>query len=257
MRAPITGLDAVEVERALAVTAYGGFLVAQQAARALAGLGGGRFVVGNRTLEHAEAIAREIPQAQAEGVDALQRRLRDSHVVVLAAEGVPLGLSEVEAALHKRRDPLLVVDLSVPRAADPLLASLPGVFLYDVEDLEGTVKEMMRATAEGVDPETMKLLRPTHTAGNADIFVAHFLSGWSSRDHDGDPHPQNCAVEHQNVTQHYAQCWEYNLGADADEPFDDGGWGPHLATHIAERAGLASDGTSHTRVRRISRWTRW
>jgi hypothetical protein len=127
----------------------------------------------------------------------------------------------------------------------------------DIEDLEGTVKEVMRATANGIDTETMKLRGPAHTAGSADIFVAHFFSGWSSRDHDGDPSPGNCALEHQNVTQHYAQCWEYNLGADGDEPFDDGGWGPHLATHIAERLGLAGDGTPHTRVRRISRWTRW
>ncbi|MGK3992204.1 fibrinogen-like YCDxxxxGGGW domain-containing protein [Sorangium sp. So ce1024] len=127
----------------------------------------------------------------------------------------------------------------------------------DIEDLEGTVKEVMRATADGIDTKTMKLRGPTHTAGSADIFVAHFFSGWSSPDHDGDPSPGNCALEHQNVTQHYAQCWEYSLGADGDEPFDDGGWGPHLKAHLAERAGLAGDGTPHTRVRRISRWTRW
>ncbi|WP_437685999.1 fibrinogen-like YCDxxxxGGGW domain-containing protein [Sorangium sp. So ce176] len=127
----------------------------------------------------------------------------------------------------------------------------------EIEDLEGTVEEVLRATAEGIDAETMRLLRPAHVAGSADIFVAHFMSGWSSRDHDGDPSPGNCALLHQNVTQHYAQCWEYNLGSDADDPFNDGGWGPHLGTHIAERLALASDGTLHTRVRRISRWTRW
>lgn len=127
----------------------------------------------------------------------------------------------------------------------------------EIEDLEGNVEEVMRATAEGIDAETMKLVRPTHMTGSADIYVAHFFSGWSSHDHDADPHPGNCALEHQNVTQHYAQCWEYNLGADGDAPFDDGGWGPHLATHVAERLGLASDGSPSTRVRRISRWTRW
>ncbi|WP_437596197.1 fibrinogen-like YCDxxxxGGGW domain-containing protein [Sorangium sp. So ce590] len=127
----------------------------------------------------------------------------------------------------------------------------------EIEDIEGTVKEAMRATAEGIDSATMKLLRPAHVSGNADIYVAHFLSGWSSHDHDGDPDPGNCALEFLNVTQHYAQCWEYNLGADADEPLDDGGWGPHLGAHIAERLGLAGDDTRFTRVRRISRWTRW
>ncbi|WP_437303155.1 fibrinogen-like YCDxxxxGGGW domain-containing protein [Sorangium sp. So ce388] len=128
----------------------------------------------------------------------------------------------------------------------------------DIEDLEGTVKEVMRATAEGINSKTMELLGPTHVTGDANIYFAHFLSGWSSQDYDGDTDPDgNCALEFQNVAQHYAQCWEYNLGADADEPTDDGGWGPHLGTHITERLGLASDETRYTRVRRISRWTRW
>ncbi|XXX73079.1 fibrinogen-like YCDxxxxGGGW domain-containing protein [Sorangium sp. So ce134] len=127
----------------------------------------------------------------------------------------------------------------------------------EIEDIEGTVKEVMRATAEGIDSATMMLLRPAHVSGNADIYVSQFLSGWSSQDHDGDPDPGNCALQNEGVTQHYAQCWEYNLGADGDEPRDDGGWGPHLGTHIAERLGLESDDTRFTRVRRISRWTRW
>ncbi|WP_437720998.1 fibrinogen-like YCDxxxxGGGW domain-containing protein [Sorangium sp. So ce861] len=127
----------------------------------------------------------------------------------------------------------------------------------EIEDIAGTVKTVMRAAAGGIDSATMKLLRPEHVSGNADIYVSQFLSGWSSQDHDGDPDPGNCALQNQSVTQHYAQCWEYNLGADGDEPRDDGGWGPHLGTHLAERLGLASDDTRFTRVRRISRWTRW
>ncbi len=122
----------------------------------------------------------------------------------------------------------------------------------EIADIKGTVAEVMRATAEGIDTTTMKLLRPLHVSGDADVFFSHFLSGWSSGDHDGDTAPNNnCAVEALNVTQHYAQCWEYNLGADGDAPFDDGGWGPHLGTHIADQARLANDNTRYTRVRRI------
>ncbi|CAN95475.1 hypothetical protein predicted by Glimmer/Critica [Sorangium cellulosum So ce56] len=128
----------------------------------------------------------------------------------------------------------------------------------EIADIKGTVAEVMRATAEGIDTTTMKLLRPLHVSGDADVFFSHFLSGWSSGDHDGDTAPDNnCAIAALNVTQHYAQCWEYNLGADGDAPFDDGGWGPHLGTHVADQAGLANDNTRYTRVRRISRWTRW
>ncbi|WP_437670042.1 fibrinogen-like YCDxxxxGGGW domain-containing protein [Sorangium sp. So ce131] len=127
----------------------------------------------------------------------------------------------------------------------------------EIVDLEGTAMDVMRATAEGIDSATMKLVSPSHVSGDADIYFSHFFSGWSSPDFDGDPYEESCAERYQNVTQHYAQCWAYNLGADGDEPLDDGGWGPHLAAHVAERIGLAGDGSRHTRVRRISRWTRW
>ncbi|AUX45085.1 hypothetical protein SOCE26_065660 [Sorangium cellulosum] len=127
----------------------------------------------------------------------------------------------------------------------------------EIEDMDGTVKDVVRATAEGIDSATMKLLRPSQTSGDAEIFFSQFFSGWSSQDFDGDPYEENCALRYQNVTQHYAQCWAYNLGADGDEPLDDGGWGPHLVAQFADRLGLAGDGSRHTRVKRISRWTRW
>jgi hypothetical protein len=128
----------------------------------------------------------------------------------------------------------------------------------EIEDVAGTVAEVMRATVKGIDTTTMKFLDPVQRSGDGNVFFAQFLSGWSSRDHDGDTAPDNnCADASLNVTQHYAQCWEYNLGADGDAPLDDGGWGPHLVTRIAEQVGLANDQTRYTRVRRISRWTRW
>jgi hypothetical protein len=128
----------------------------------------------------------------------------------------------------------------------------------EIEDLEGTVKEVMRATAGGIDPETMKLLEPAHVSGDADVFYTQFFSGWSSPDFDGDTYGAgNCAAELENVTQHYASCCTYNLGADLNAPYDDGGWGPHLLESVAARLGLSVDGAGSTRVRRISRWTRW
>jgi hypothetical protein len=130
----------------------------------------------------------------------------------------------------------------------------------EIEDLAGDVRVGMRATAEGIDPSTMRMLRPRQTAGDADVFLLHFGSGWSSPDFDGDSYAAaNCAIRYLNVTQHYHGCGVYNLGAgeNNDAPFEDRGWGPHLATFMADRLGLAGDGTAYTRVRRISRWARW
>ena len=102
----------------------------------------------------------------------------------------------------------------------------------------------------------MRFGSPTFESGNPELFTCHFADGWSSPDYDGDSSADNCAA-HYGVTQHYCNCWDENLGSDADAPLDDGGWGPHLAGARAAELGLASDGTAYTRVNRILRWTRW
>jgi glutamyl-tRNA reductase len=84
------------------------------------------------------------------GLDAIRTWVAEAHVVVLAAESVSLARADVDAALSKRRAPLLVVDLGVPRLADPTLAELPGVFLYDVEDLEDLVAAALAVRREAV-----------------------------------------------------------------------------------------------------------
>ncbi len=131
----------------------------------------------------------------------------------------------------------------------------------EVEDLGGVVEEVMRATAEGIDPATMRLLNPLFISGNQQIFDWQFAAGWSSPDFDGDTDDDNCAVYYAGVTQHYAHCFVYNLGADADLPYEDDGFGPHIETAVAASFGLTGEPEepekAYTRVKRISRWARW
>ncbi|XXT16650.1 fibrinogen-like YCDxxxxGGGW domain-containing protein [Sorangium sp. So ce429] len=129
----------------------------------------------------------------------------------------------------------------------------------EIEDLDGKVKEVMRATADGIDPGSMRFTQPMRVGGSLEIFNFNFASGWSSADHDGDDSEGDCARAYNNVMQHYGDCWRYNLGADGDAPFEDSGWGPHINRNIANEFNFKSDGmgVGHTRVKRISRWTRW
>jgi glutamyl-tRNA reductase len=119
--------------------------VATQAARALAELGGGRFFVANRTAARAEELAAALPGAHAVDPADVAARLASAHVVVLAADAAPLTAAEVARALAKRRDPLLVLDLCVPRQAEQALGELAGVFLYDLESLEALVATALAA----------------------------------------------------------------------------------------------------------------
>jgi glutamyl-tRNA reductase len=56
----------------------------------------------------------------------------------------------VAAAVHRRRDPLLLVDLGLPRCIDPAASDLPGVFLYDLEALQRMVAGALSHRLEAV-----------------------------------------------------------------------------------------------------------
>jgi hypothetical protein len=127
----------------------------------------------------------------------------------------------------------------------------------EVVDLASKSVEMMRATADGIDPYNMAFVQPTLVSGNSNIYGQQFAAGWSSADFKADSNASSCSTQYANVTQHYASCWVYNLGSDADLPVLDAGWGPHLHSPTAATLGLATDGTGYTRVNRISRWARW
>jgi glutamyl-tRNA reductase len=67
-------------------------------------------------------------------------------VVACSGMGGAIGRETLGAAAHGRTDtPLLVVDLSVPRDIDPAARGLPGVLLYDVDDVAGAGEHALAA----------------------------------------------------------------------------------------------------------------
>lgn len=97
--------------------------------------------VANRTFERAAALAGELG-ASAIPWDGLDRELEDAGVVVVAVGGgVLLGPDRLKRTLPGRGGrPMFCIDLSVPRAIDPACGELPGVFLYDIDDLQQIVQ---------------------------------------------------------------------------------------------------------------------
>jgi glutamyl-tRNA reductase len=49
---------------------------------------------------------------------------------------------------ERRGRSMLLVDLAVPRVFDPAINALDGVYLYDIDDLEGVIRENKGARAE-------------------------------------------------------------------------------------------------------------
>jgi glutamyl-tRNA reductase len=93
--------------------------------------------ISNRTPERAAPLAVRFG-ATAHGLSELPRLLADADVVLTSIAGdVPLLTPAlVSAALAGRKSrPLFVIDIGVPRNADPALDQLDDVYLYDLDDL--------------------------------------------------------------------------------------------------------------------------
>ncbi|MFQ5958005.1 MAG: glutamyl-tRNA reductase [Alphaproteobacteria bacterium] len=111
-------------------------------ARQLQGAGLARLVVSHRSAARAEALARRLG-ANVQPFEALAEVLAAADVVVSC---VGLGAYVVtpelmrEALRRRRYRPLFVVDLAVPRDADPAVNDLDGAFVYDTGDLEGVAQ---------------------------------------------------------------------------------------------------------------------
>lgn len=120
-------------------------------------------LVASRTVERAEATARRTG-ARPVPYRTVWRRLEDTDVLVTSTSA-PHPVVTVEKMRGLRGDrgtPLVVVDIAVPRDVEPGVGELPGLFLYNIDDLQRVVKateetrsgEREAATAlleEGVD----------------------------------------------------------------------------------------------------------
>jgi len=100
------------------------------------------MAVANRTLERGEKLAGRFG-AEAMLLSDLPARLAEYDVVVsCTASSLPIiGLGAVERALKARRKrPMFMVDLAVPRDIEPEVARLSDVYLYTVDDLASMVQ---------------------------------------------------------------------------------------------------------------------
>jgi glutamyl-tRNA reductase len=115
--------------------------------------GPARIAVANRTLERAEALAHRF-NARAIELRELGAQLHDYDIVVsCTASSLPiLGKGMVERALKaRRRMPMFMVDLAVPRDIEPEAGELDDVFLYTVDDLKGIVEGNLDARRSAVE----------------------------------------------------------------------------------------------------------
>ncbi len=133
-------------------------------ARALAGSGVNTVFVANRRRDRAIGLARKFG-GETVPFDELPRELETADIVVTATSSPHLLLEAQELAEvmeHRRHRPLLLVDLAVPRDVDASAAGIPGVSLYDIDDLQAVIARNRRVRqaearkAEGIVEEEIQ-----------------------------------------------------------------------------------------------------
>jgi glutamyl-tRNA reductase len=121
-------------------------------ARALDAAGVPRLLVANRTVPHAEHVARDVTcAASAVGLDALAAAVEEADLVVSATASPDYVLDD--AMLAGARATLLV-DIAQPRDIDPAVDALDGVTVRDIDALESVTDETherRRVAAERVE----------------------------------------------------------------------------------------------------------
>lgn len=116
----------------------GAGVMARAAAEALVPAGA-EVLVLNRTPEHAERLMAHLRGSIAIGpLDALPDALDSAALIVgaTAARTTVVDLPQVESAIQNRADPLVLLDIALPRDVDPQVRGLNGVCLIDLDDLE-------------------------------------------------------------------------------------------------------------------------
>ena len=115
--------------------------------------GPARITVANRTLDRAQSLAHRF-NARAIELRELTAHLHEHDIVVsCTASSLPiLGKGLAERALKaRRRRPMFMVDLAVPRDIEPEVAELDDVFLYTVDDLQGIVQGNLDSRRSAVE----------------------------------------------------------------------------------------------------------
>ncbi|MFN4263885.1 MAG: glutamyl-tRNA reductase [Thioalkalivibrionaceae bacterium] len=111
----------------------------------------GRVIIANRTRARAAELITKLDAAQhgeAIALTELPARLAEADIIISStAAPLPiLGKGAVERALHqRRRRPMFMVDIAVPRDIEPEVGHLEDVYLYTVDDLEDVIRENLDA----------------------------------------------------------------------------------------------------------------
>ncbi|MEO1575075.1 MAG: glutamyl-tRNA reductase, partial [Pseudomonadota bacterium] len=113
----------------------------------------GQAIIANRSLERARALAQE-HDAMVIGLDQIESHLHTADLVI-SCTASPHRIVEHdhvrEALNRRRRRPIMLMDLAVPRDISPDVAKLSDAYLYTVDDLREVVTANQAARTKAAE----------------------------------------------------------------------------------------------------------
>jgi glutamyl-tRNA reductase len=124
----------------------------EKTARALLSRGAKSIIVSNRSIERAEQLAAELGgrairfeewASEFAGIDIVISSTSAPHYVLDRAKLAPL-------LRLRKNQPLLLIDIAVPRDIEPEVNFLDGVYLYNIDDLQAIADNYLKQRKEEI-----------------------------------------------------------------------------------------------------------
>jgi len=109
------------------------------------------ITIVNRSQERAAALADQV-QAKVRPWEDLAAAVAEADLVV-ASTAAPHAVI-TPPIVGRRRRPLVLIDLAVPRDVDPAVAAIDDVYVYNIDHLEGVIAAHQRLRQEDVTAAT-------------------------------------------------------------------------------------------------------
>jgi glutamyl-tRNA reductase len=111
------------------------------------------MTIVSRTMAHAARTAQAIGGATAAPWEELDAVLSSSDIVITAtgAAAPILTKARIESVMrHRRSRPLFLIDIALPRDVEAAAGEIEQVFLYNLDDLQATIRENLARRASEV-----------------------------------------------------------------------------------------------------------
>ncbi|MFZ2276968.1 MAG: glutamyl-tRNA reductase [Prosthecobacter sp.] len=115
-------------------------------AQSLLSRGAKSIIVSNRSYDKAVELATEM-KGRAMKFDEWEHALHEVDVIIssTSAPHFVIKPEQIDQVMRKRRwEPLLIIDIAVPRDVDPAVNNIEGVYLYDIDALQAIADEGRR-----------------------------------------------------------------------------------------------------------------